>query len=446
MNKKFIDILTFNRLISLIFECTSRIIFSSGNLHLDISTALLEASKKGIKVKVIIDPSEQNYRNGFGDIKSIELLQKVGIEIYEVIGNQVSFIIADDIGYIFFPQSKIFEEEPKGPNALLMDDIFKTKLIAHYFPPKSEQEKTQFINTIIDLGTSSNNELKNISDLVQHNKTDISLIELDNKKLAVVKKNLEINPPLQPDIKRKINTYIAQVQFVELKFEKSNFRTKKIEIPRDVLPYRNAELKRSLETKLNLFTDIENNADIQKFNEINKKVDNLRLNTKAQINNTRVNSSNAFLIPITCRNKSIIEISNKEKFKTIIKEIENDVAEYKKGTFEQLEEEILNRKDSIKNELLAFLKANPPEDYANYSPDLFSKKTINLSQDLVSKIKFPEVKDLISGLELKYNFYDLTIEDFNDDELIAEFRKKGILTKEELDEIVSFKNAFEAAK
>jgi hypothetical protein len=446
MKKKFIDILTFNRLISLILECTSRIIFSSGNLHLDISTALLEASKKGIKVKVIIDPSEQNYRNGFGDIKSIDLLQKVGIEIYEVIGNQVSFIIADDIGYIFFPQSKIFEEEPKGPNALLMDDIFKTKLIAHYFPPQTEQEKTQFIHTIIDLDTSSKNELKNISDLVQHNKTDISLSNLDNKKLVVVKKNLEINPPLQPDIKRKIETYTAKVQFAELKFDKANFHSKKINIPSEALPYKDVEIKESLETKLSLFTDVENNSDIKKFIEINKKVDALRYHpSKKELPPTI--PDNVFLIPISCRgSKSIIKVPRKKEFKERIAVLEAEIENYKTGTLANLEDEMLKRKEKIKKELFDFLKANPPLNYSSYSKDLFIRKIEDESQKIVAKIKFPDISELVSGAELKYNFYDLTIEDFNDDELLAEFRKKGILTNEELDEIVSFKNAFEAAK
>lgn len=80
MSEKFIETLTFRKIINLIDNTKNRILFSSANLHEEVSIALLEASKKGVKIKVILDPAEENYRNGLGDIKSIELLEKAAKE------------------------------------------------------------------------------------------------------------------------------------------------------------------------------------------------------------------------------------------------------------------------------------------------------------------------------------------------------------------------------
>lgn len=446
MAEKFIDTLTFRKINNLIDDAKNIIIFSSANLHEEVSLALLEASNKGVQIKVIIDPSEENCRNGLGDIKSIELLEKADIKIFEVKGNQISFIIADDIGYIFFPQSKIFIDEPKGPNAILMDDVTKLKIISQYYNPKSKEEKEKLIDTILDLAKSTKNEITSIIDSVQNSKSDITLDELDTDKLKKVKENLEINPPIQPDIKRKIETYTTKVQFVELKFEGSNFRSKKINIPNKALPFKDVELKKSLETKLSLFTDLENNSDIKRFQEISNKINNLRFHHKSENTSKTDKLKDAYLIPITCRNKSLIHVPRKKEFKEKLKGIEKEIEAFRKSTLETLEVEMLNRKDSIKNELNKFLLDNPPENFQNFSQDLFPRKIKDKIEQIVSEIKFPKVEDIVSDLKLKYNFYDLTLEDFKDEKLIEEFRKKGILTSKELDEIVSIKKVFEAAR
>ena len=57
MNNEFIETLTFRKLIELILEAKSKIIFSSANLHLEVATSLSEAAKNGVDTIIIIDPS-----------------------------------------------------------------------------------------------------------------------------------------------------------------------------------------------------------------------------------------------------------------------------------------------------------------------------------------------------------------------------------------------------
>ncbi len=438
--EKFIKTLKSLDLADLILNAENSIIYSSVNLHEEITIALVEAYKKGVDVKVIIDTGEENYRNGFGDIKSIEKLKNASIEIYEVKGNLISFLIADDKGYFIFTQSRIFQDDPSGPNAVLMDSNTLLKITAHYFPPKSLEDKKALIEKAIELQDETETELKEIIKDIETGECDIELKTIDENKLVITKENLKINPPLQPDLKRKINTYTAKIQFVELNFIGSNFRTAKVKIPNNALPFRNTELKKSLETKLHLFEDIKNNHDFEKFNEIKLMVERLRFKPNQPGN------QEAFLIPISCRKKSIIRVIYKKQFLTKLEDIKKAIREYKKNTLEELEKEILKRKKTIKNELIEFLKENPPKEYNKYSQATLFDKIEDSVQSIVSKIKFPDVSRLISGLEIKYNFYDLTFEDFRDKKLIKEFREKEILKSEELNEIVDINKAFKAAR
>src|SRR5690606_7342754 len=130
--------------------------------------------------------------------------------------------------------------------------------------------------------------------------TDIKLSNIDEKQLERTRKNLKLNPALQPDLKRRINTYTAKIQFVELNSVGSNFHTAKVNIPNSALPFRDAELKKSLEAKLNLFDDIKDNQDFEKFNQIKHMVEALRSRQKQS------DSADSILMPIKCRNKSVI--------------------------------------------------------------------------------------------------------------------------------------------
>lgn len=438
--KKFIEKLTYPKIAELILKSESKVVFSSINIHSEIAIPLTEVSQKGISVKVIIDADEENFRNGYGDIKNIDLLKSAGIEIFEVKGNSISFLIVDDIGYFFFPQSLIFKSDATGPNAILMDSMTQIRILAHYFPPKSALEKYELLNKAQNLMYETNEEIDSIIDGIKKDKTDIQLSFIDENKFLETKEKLKLNPVLQPDLKRRINVYTAKIQFVELNFVGSNFHTTKVNIPNSALPIHDAELKKSLETKLNIFNDIKDNQDFKKLNQIKQMVESLRTRHKP------AGHSDAILKPIKCRNKSVIQVSEKKKLLSKLDEIKKEIDNYKKCTLEGLEKEILRRKKTIKKELRDFFIANPPKEYQNFSESLQIDKIDDLVQQIISKIKFPDVNKLISDLKLKYNFYDLTFEDFRDDELIKEFREKKILESEELDDIISIRAAFEAAK
>ncbi len=439
-NNKFITIIKSQDIINLLWKAEFKIIYSSINIHQEIAIALSEAAKKGLQVDVIIDTDENNYRNGYGDIQSIDILKNTGVKVYEVEGNNVSFVIIDETGFFIFPQSRISIGDPSGPNAILIDKITQLKLLSHYFPPKSKQEKEKLIDKALDLHSSNKFEINTLIDDLEEGITEIKLQNLDIKKLEATKENLRINPPLHPDLKRLINTYTSKIQFVELKFVGSDFQITKISLPPKTLPFKDAKLIKLLESKMKLFDDVESNDDLRKLELIKEKVDNLRvkLNDKTK--------KSGYLIPISCRNKSIIKMDDRKKFLNEVGKIRKEITDYKNSTANKLEVAILNAKRLLIGNLIDFLKLYPPEEFKKFERETLFYKIEDYSQNIISKLKIPDSNDLLKKLELTCNFYDLTFEDFKDEELIQEFREKEILKSKELNDIVSSKNAFEVAK
>jgi len=429
MKHEFISKLDYSKILELIFNAKELIIVSAVSIHDELAIPLIEAKKRNVNVGVVLDVDEDNIRNGFGEITSIEKLENHGIKVDQIDGNLINFIITDDVGYFLFQQSKVFLEDAIGPNAVLMSDIIRTKLIAYYYQPEDEDDfLIQKVASNIDVKKSMA-ELDELDYLGYQSQLIIQSVNY--RKVDEIKKKLELNPPLQPDLKRRINTYTAKVQFVELKFTGANFSTKKINIPKEALPFKDAELKKALETRLNLFDKTNENEDFKEFNKIKEKEDKIR---------------EKYLDPIKCRSKSIINMVDKENFQKDITALKKDIVKYKKSSLQDLEKEMLKRKKTIMQELVGFLKENPPKKYEGYDQLFLFEKIEDDAQQIVSKIKFPEASKLILDLELITNFYDLTFEDFRDEELIEEFRKKEILKGDELDDIVSIKNAFEALK
>jgi len=77
--------------------------------------------------------------------------------------------------------------------------------------------------------------------------------DFDTGKFNEIKKSLKANPPLEPDIQRKMKVYNAKIQFVELKFTGINIQVKKVSLPQNTLPLKNEELKKLILTNIRLF-------------------------------------------------------------------------------------------------------------------------------------------------------------------------------------------------
>lgn len=427
---QIIEKITFKRVVDLVFNAKKFIYLSLPGIDIVTADVLIEKlNKNPIKIKVLIDNSEETIRNGYGDIEGIEKLFKNNIEIYQSDGNLISFLIADDIGYFIFPQSKIFENEPKGTNAFRLDPISMHMIINHFFENNNnnygDDELPATINKSYDYFKTALNECIYISD---------DVLPFDKKEFSVIKENLSINPPLPPNLKRLITTYTSKIQFIDFKFNGGNLEKKIINLPVTAIPISSIELKKLLKTKINMFNDVNENPGFKKLNELKKNVENLR---------------KEYLIPITCRpGKNIIKIPEKNNFIDKLKSIKEEIKNLDESLYSLLEEQMLNTKDLLRVELkIYFSNSN------NETPDLKrlpngetkDKKLKETIDKIIYSIKFPEVKSILDKIIISEIYYDLTWNDFSDDKLLKEFKEKNIL-KEDINSIIELKNAFVTKK
>ncbi len=407
----------------LILQARYRVYVSLPGIHEELAHALVEAAKRGSEVRVVLDCSEESVRNGYGDLPAIEALRAAGITVYDFPKNLISFLISDERGYLIFPESRIFALDDTGTNAVELDRMTLLRLVSTFFPPIDASAREKITAEL----KRSVAELTAEQEMLLESGTPPPFDVVDPAKVEEVKRALAENPLVHPDLQRRIRTYTAKIQFVELHFDGKNIGAAKVSIPADALPFKDELLRKSLETRLRLFQNMVGNERFKALSDFLKSEDVLR---------------REFLVPIASREKSVISIGQKQAFVRRIEELRSQIKDVRTKTIEAMTEEVLNSSDRVKKEVLAFLRENPPEGYERFQESLFERKAEALANRVVGSIKFPEPEDLLGKMAFRVNFYDLTWDDFKDEEFLKELAEKGVLSKGEVSDIVSMRDAF----
>jgi len=432
MNTGYIRNISFNDIVDLATGAEEELIISMPNMHDELCETVISCKDRIGTVRVIIDNSEDNYRNGFGDIDGIIKMKAKGVDVYNVTGNFVSFIISDKKGYYFFPRSRIFTDSgDKGLNAVMINPVDVALLKKFFFHTVDNKDEYEFKEEIIGSIEISKHVLRDIiDDNGLHNIIQVN--ELKLQEISSVNSKLRADPPLNPDLKRKIYTYSAKVQFAEFSFDGANIAAADIKIPPKALPFRNSEIKRKLKTKMRLFGNAGTIEKFSEFNEFKKEVEKLRSD---------------FLVPLKSRkDKSIIKTENKLIFEEKYKNLEDRLPEINKNLQSFVQHEIFCAEDQIQKELTVFLTDNVPDKFKNFTGVMLDKSIEREASRIISAIKFPDADNILGRLKLNLHFYDLTIQDFRDINLLDEFKQKGIMPENDIKDIVDFDRAIAVRK
>lgn len=424
---KQIEKININQLLQSITNETTCLYVALPSIDNEIAKILVEKSS-GIKINLLIDNSEDVIRNGFGDINGLEQIMNSNIKTFQSNGNLISFIIADDIGYFIFPHSKLFLENATGNNAFKIDPLTQQLLIQYFFKIKNEEVNNSIDYANYDLAlTHFNTALKEINDV------ETVPEKIDKKNYEIIKERILNNPPLEPDLKRIINTYSAKIQFVELKFTGVNISNKKASIPQNILPVNNSELNELLQTRINMFQNIENTEDYKKLKDIKDNIEKLR---------------KIYLKPISSRNgKSIIKLEKKEAFKNEIENIKKEVEKLNRELTTLLEASRQKTISLLKDALKNYYDKNPPENVkAITQQEIRDNKIQEIINGNIIKIRLAEVSKLLDKISINVHFFDLTWEDFNNPKFLDELVSKKIMVKDEVDSIVKMKKAIDVKK
>lgn len=433
MGNQFLCHIGFKELTDLFSKTKKALILSMPNIFDEVCESLIafQRSNKIKFIRIILDSSENTYRSGYGEIKAVQKLKDEGIAVYEMKNNFVSFIISDETGYYLFPQSSIVTgEDNVRSNAVMIDPISLIRL-KNYLCPDLSESKEDIANQVIEHIQKSKDFAKETIFEFDSVK-DFRAEKLDEKKFAEVKETLQKNPPVSPDLQRRIKTYIAKIGYVHLSFEGEKFHVKKVIIPPKALPFKDEEIKKKFETKMKLFNNINENKNFKRYNDLIDEVSAIR---------------HKYLIPVNVRNgMSIIRMENKDAFVSAVEYLKMEISSNKYDLNEILQQEIITSKKRLREELFEFLTINPPEKLKNFKGNLFTDSIKDEVDEILKKVSFPKVEHITKKISLSYYFSDLTFEDFRDKNLIDEIERKNIMTKNDIESIVKINDGFDAKK
>lgn len=391
----------YSTILELLFQAKRQVVISIPNISIEIAESLVMINSRGIDVNIFLEISENTYRNGYGDIQAIEILQKENINIQNKNGLNIYFYLIDDFGYFYFPKSSYHEKE---------GDAYDL------FPIQSSQIKQiKFLFNLLE----NEYDMLDIFDKMDSKQIDEISKNINPLNVEIVKQlevKLNNDPPLKPNFARTLEVYKAKFQYVDLKFTGANLHTAKVKLPPNALPFKDNNLKNTIEANLRLFSNLSEKEFLNDFFSIKEKIKNFR---------------NQYLIHIKIRDKSIIQRDEKADFEKNIKIIETEIVNTKQKILNKLQGEINNSRKGIEKSLYDFLFTNPPESAKNLFDEVFEENIKYEVSKIVSRIKFPEASSLIDGMKLDLYYYDITWEDLNNKDFLFEMQEKKILTNKE---------------
>lgn len=399
--------LTWPQIINLLQKAKNRIILIMPSIHKEwVEVIQSNENIKNLRIEVCIDNSEDVIRSGYGSVNSIDLLKDLKAYIKECPGLRINFICVDSVGYCLFLESRILAGNPDGYNAILMDSIQSEKVLNQFFPKQNL--------------------------LFPDDDTEILSIPLVESKVNEIKKSLEKKPPEEPDLKRKINTYRTHFQYADIHFKGGNIKTKTITIPKEALPFKNAELKERMKTSFNLFTK-EDTDKWTNLDDVNKMLLDIR---------------KKFLTPCNLRGgRNILMKENKVDFLKMVTELKLLVAEKTKSISEDIQKAINKSKGVLRSEMDTFFLNNMPEQIAKIvDPELRKYELDEMISEILFKTNIPKAKELIEKMTIDAQYAEFTEEDLSDKKFLAWFAEKKLLTKETENEIASFEDAYRLKK
>lgn len=401
-------------------------------LHPEVINAIdeLQYNLNGkVSINIGLDFTPETFRQGYGEIASYEDFWMTDYKICHMKDNRVSFVIADTVGYYLFFESRYFIPADKATlNAVKIDPVSIVRLKHQFF---GAYEKSGLSDQIANAIIEESIQLKNIETEFQ-NPGKIISIEIDHDMIRAVELDLSINPPLKPDYKRIVEFYSNKFQYAQLVFNGANLKTKKIELPQKALPIKDADLKKRLEAKLNLF-DNKNGSDcFVLLDEFKDKIQQVR---------------DTYLTPLKSRQENILIKSSKPQFLAVIELLKKELILVSQNSLMLIGDQIENSKEKLQKNLIDFFFQNP-EFIASFD-NLFlqsdaaykMREAQNLAKETIYHIKWPKPHELLNAFEIKYNFSDITFEDLQNETLLKELLSRKLIDDYDINNLADFGKA-----
>ena len=419
-------------LIALIVKTKRSLFLCLPSLHEEIEDALgfldhtAHHNNFEVAIYILIDFDAQTFRQGYGNYPAVDRMIKDGYDIKTLKDNRISFIISDDIGYYLFIESRsLIPAEKETINAVKIDPVSLVRLKHYFFSDTMQKEiEDELTNAIIQ----ESKLLEKSNALLQENRANVNIISEDKRKS--VDNDLKQNPPVHPDHKRIVDFYSNKFQYVRLKFEGSNLKDYKIELPAKALPLKDDALKRRLETKLNLFDPEKAKTTFAALLAMKTKVDATR---------------EIFLVKVKSREESLLNKEQQNSFDKTIEMFKMELEDTKQKTLSSISDQILEAKSRLIIELRDFLIDNAMDIFPNLEylwkndPEQLKQIAHSESEDIVhKKIKWPKPHQLVNKFDLIIQYSDITFQDLKNEKFVKELHEAGLINDANANELAVF--------
>ena len=363
-----------------------------------ISSALIESSKrlKGWdKINVVIDPSPKVYYLGYADLKAFKDLEMSSCSIKNEESLRIGILIVDGQVFVFSPISLNLESDEEAIdniNALVLEKKVSRSIIEAIVP-------------------SSNS-----------NEPEIGKRKISEVEVRIVEKTIKNNPPLKPDLTRKINVLTSQFQFVDLSFKGSQLKNTKISLRARELGIVDEDLVKRISGQFKVFEQLPQNYE-KGINDLKGKYRQIRDQFTKTIGDYG----------------TIIWISQRKDFEDAIEELQKDIDKFNKSVIKEIVDEINISKAKLKNFISENYKENQQQSFDQKLAQIKKEKIID---DIVDKAFSNYTKEeLEKKLMLKCHYYSISPQMASDEG----FNKKiEELLDVKLDDLVKYEDAFGA--
>lgn len=361
-------------LTALIEKAQQAVLIAAPCIDTDVAKALIVCRNRlgQDKVWAIIDPDPNVVRLGYGNLDGMKLLHDGDVNVHVARGLRIKFLRVDDTALLVTPLSAILEQnENRVTNAVSISTDEASRIIKALFP-----DALKIFSPKMLVQSEAKSEL-----------TSNALTEFEVKR---AEQDLKKNPPIAPDLARKLRVLNSRFQFVELKFKGSKPSQRKLSLEAADLGVDPTEFKNLGGTWKVLEAD----------DEMSKEISAL----EAELKTVRDN----YLIPLKGFGHVILGERRPE--------FDNEMDSFKKkvtSTCSQMNEKVSQQLKSSCERLKGLLVENfskriPPNiQKLNLPSDLQKKQIENTVKSTLEK-RFPKAEAVIGAIEVDWTIYNIS--------------------------------------
>jgi len=334
------------------------ICYASPGVYDWVAEALIEAAQSlGWEgVRIVLDPSPDVIRFGYGTQKAIDRLRECGASVRVQEGLRIAVVTVDDFAAIFSPTPLNIEMFPDGPglwNAVTIRADEAERLIRAIAPE--------------------------MQDVNGDRAPEIGQEEMSERQVEIMRTSLRDSPPEAPDLARLLQVINSQFQIIKISFEGARLSQHKVPIKAEELGIEDDAFARRISAGFRLFEpDIDQYIEPlrQDLERIKRLYDLKPLGDLGHV------------------------VFGKVRWK-----LDNELATFKAHLDVRQKdlEKVLQRKlDEGKERLRALLRSKLPKDEANQGD-------LDMRIDwMIGRIGFPEPEKILSKLRFDWSVLNIS--------------------------------------